>query len=70
MKTRKLNFAEMGRTLTRAEMKEIIAGYGPCPPGCTCDVSNACTNGCKPRFDTPGTFVVHDGCTYSYATPC
>ncbi len=28
-KIRKLNFAEMGRTLTRAEMKEIIAGYGP-----------------------------------------
>ncbi len=49
-KIRKLNFAEMGRTLTRAEMKEIIAGYGPGGCGdCNCvicysnpDVTSAC----------------------------
>jgi len=27
-KTKKLNFAEMGKTLTRAEMKQIMAGSG------------------------------------------
>ena len=28
MKTKKLNYAEMGKTLTRAEMKQIMAGSG------------------------------------------
>ena len=42
MKTRKLNLAEMGQVLTRAEMKQIMAGSGTgggCPEGwdlCTC----------------------------------
>ncbi|HKJ30918.1 MAG TPA: hypothetical protein VKA34_03780 [Balneolales bacterium] len=33
---KKLNFAEMGKTLSRSEMKQIMAGSG----------SNTCTSGC------------------------
>lgn len=32
---KKLNFADMGKTLSRAEMKQIMAGSGQCGNACT-----------------------------------
>lgn len=50
---KKLNFAEMGRTLTRAEMKQIMAGSGGvCTASCSHDWDCENVSGC-PVCDNP-----------------
>ena len=61
---KKLNFAEMGRTLSRSEMKQIMAGsgctstYKCCPDAGTAGCSNcAASTNCPSGYYTVDCFL-------------
>jgi len=45
---KKLTFDELENTLDREEMRNIMAGSGPCG-GFTCVGDNNCSSGCKEK---------------------
>jgi|GEM_PF-2843320 len=45
-KTQKLNFAEIGKTLSREEMKQIMAGSG----SDSCPTDNKCDPPCSDKY--------------------